>query len=1368
MTIFNPPKPGLTNPMTTLGDMIYENGTPAPDRVPGNTTTTQKFLSQTGTGSVSATPSWQVIPAQGSLTYYLTDTASSISTYLQQTTSPYTPKTTLSFTGVNTTRVLQNFSTNAGFPGLTFIPAGQFEFHIHASATSPGGVEIYAEFWEVSSTGVDIGLIGTTETTATLGGLTTSEAEYRLFFVRANTYNMTSSASRIVCRVWALRTNATHTIDLYVGVEADSHISLPSNTVDATNFVPYSGAVYDVDLGTHQLTANNIISEVIDDTTLVVTGAMTPDVTGTYTKQVGLVNGYAYWIRDDNDYSIYHLPNLGFYKTWAIYDTPGGASPYFWAGTIGQVNVAGTYLPLAGGATGNPIINYTVQPYATNNPLLNTNLNADMVDGKHATDFATSAQGALADTALQNISGQDLSTADNSTSQFITLADVPDISIHTDGSSTTTQIIPFAQGISANQVLDSSINVAIDVDNRILYASDGTTPVLDWSSPSSLAVSRICYWTGSSSGNLQDPNNWLNGLLPTEFDIAVNDYALYQSTQPNRSGIKVKTFIFKNGAQLYAGGYIYGDAYFYDNSQINPANAPTTIYGDAYFFGTSQTGGNGTIITGNAEFCDQSVNWYYSVIKGDAVFNHTTTNYGVIAGSAIFNDSAVNGGAVSIDLSNKILYADDGTTAMVDYSTVANGVAFNPNGTYQAFLGNETNGYAGSFTSSSNSVYLASNQGTPYAINATGTSLFSNSSDVEAGRFQNSYTFGSYVTATLASAYEAGYFADINNGNSVKLADVTNTYAVNAIGASLFTGSGNQNVLIAAFTESNARAFGNNKHAGYFGNTDINNAAVFGSADGAGDFYDGGSNEVRLADGTYAINATGNMVFQSGGIVDNSTSPGLLSIDTNNRVLYASDGTTRTIAYDKASDYQSTGNHSYISFDNSQNVRLDSGGIAMETYIYDNQTSIAKSIDPNNRLLYADDGTTPIISYTGNSSDGAILSFPNTTYKWMMIDGYIVDNQVSNKASIDTNLRELYDSSEIYSVNYDTRTLYRADGATPAISWDGYGGGNDSINLFSTATDNDKSINFLGTTTTGQITYTTSSGLFYFAQPIGDGGFKTIDTTNSQLFSPLSSDVTVDWSQGGLQVFNKYAYSNDYSNVSIASGLSDLFEIIVDTTANLNYGFGAYGASGNVNMITGNSVTPASAMLVADASYNYQSLFAPTQDFLNSVPASASFYYSALGTGVTLVDAQGYSVYARGFGQFNDMASASTINFFAVNNNAMSIMADTGYQGLQVDDSSGNDVLICNNNGVALSALDDTSNWNSSLSSSAGGYAGYFQDISGGTTVYLASNQGTPYAVDSVGSVKMQGLTSGIGAPATILTNYELYVDTVTGLVYCN
>lgn len=51
----------LSNPMTTLGDIIYENSSPAPARLAGNTTTTNKFLTQVGNGTISAAPAWNAI-----------------------------------------------------------------------------------------------------------------------------------------------------------------------------------------------------------------------------------------------------------------------------------------------------------------------------------------------------------------------------------------------------------------------------------------------------------------------------------------------------------------------------------------------------------------------------------------------------------------------------------------------------------------------------------------------------------------------------------------------------------------------------------------------------------------------------------------------------------------------------------------------------------------------------------------------------------------------------------------------------------------------------------------------------------------------------------------------------------------------------------------------------------------------------------------------------------------------------------------------------------------------------------------------------------------------------------------------------------
>ncbi|HTJ52619.1 MAG TPA: hypothetical protein VL443_24355 [Cyclobacteriaceae bacterium] len=61
LPVWATPSAGFANPMTTLGDLIYEDATPTAVRLAGNTTTTRKFLSQTGNGTISAAPVWNAL-----------------------------------------------------------------------------------------------------------------------------------------------------------------------------------------------------------------------------------------------------------------------------------------------------------------------------------------------------------------------------------------------------------------------------------------------------------------------------------------------------------------------------------------------------------------------------------------------------------------------------------------------------------------------------------------------------------------------------------------------------------------------------------------------------------------------------------------------------------------------------------------------------------------------------------------------------------------------------------------------------------------------------------------------------------------------------------------------------------------------------------------------------------------------------------------------------------------------------------------------------------------------------------------------------------------------------------------------------------
>ena len=55
------------DPITTLGDLIYGNATPAPARLAGSTSATMSVLTQTGTGSVSAAPAWTSTTGSGNI-----------------------------------------------------------------------------------------------------------------------------------------------------------------------------------------------------------------------------------------------------------------------------------------------------------------------------------------------------------------------------------------------------------------------------------------------------------------------------------------------------------------------------------------------------------------------------------------------------------------------------------------------------------------------------------------------------------------------------------------------------------------------------------------------------------------------------------------------------------------------------------------------------------------------------------------------------------------------------------------------------------------------------------------------------------------------------------------------------------------------------------------------------------------------------------------------------------------------------------------------------------------------------------------------------------------------------------------------------
>ena len=193
---------GFSNPMTSLGDIIYGNAVGLALRRAGNTTTTKMFLSQTGDGTISAAPTWATavtsvaltmpsafsvtgspitttgtlavtalgsasqyirgdgvlatLPTGGSggssVSYYLNGgTAASVGTYYQMSTTAVVGANA-DFTRTGNGLISQ-FLTDAGDPNRLQIPAGNWNFEMFFSMSSNGGTpEFYVELLKYDGT----------------------------------------------------------------------------------------------------------------------------------------------------------------------------------------------------------------------------------------------------------------------------------------------------------------------------------------------------------------------------------------------------------------------------------------------------------------------------------------------------------------------------------------------------------------------------------------------------------------------------------------------------------------------------------------------------------------------------------------------------------------------------------------------------------------------------------------------------------------------------------------------------------------------------------------------------------------------------------------------------------------------------------------------------------------------------------------------------------------------------------------------------------------------------------------------------------------------------------------------------------------
>lgn len=281
-----------SNSLVDASGNKYSTSTGAATSING--TASQTFLIQGDGISVTSTVNgsttiFSTIGADGDANYYFTASSSDISNNLVASDTPYT---TLSSTTVaslsNGTTSIQKWATATNVPSLPFIPPGLFDVHIDGAqiaGTKP--TFLYATVSDLSSTGVVQGIILTTENGPTLTGAT---GDYDLLGSLSSPYSMASTTDRIGVNIIASVSGAllAPTVQIYYGgASADSRLELPASTADVTNFIPYVGAVKNVNLGSNGLTVGGAT---IFTNTLTQSGGVTSLASTTITGQATTTN----------------------------------------------------------------------------------------------------------------------------------------------------------------------------------------------------------------------------------------------------------------------------------------------------------------------------------------------------------------------------------------------------------------------------------------------------------------------------------------------------------------------------------------------------------------------------------------------------------------------------------------------------------------------------------------------------------------------------------------------------------------------------------------------------------------------------------------------------------------------------------------------------------------------------------------------------------------------------------------------------------------------------------------------------------------------------------------------------------------------
>ena len=188
--------------------------------------------------------------------YEFANIASGVSTYLSsQWLGDFTPgaQANITTTVTTTATLLSAFITEVGHPNITVIPIGTIATTVKTKKASGNRIyTLYVEHYKRTTGGTET-LITTSELGDPTQVNTTTESVLTAYI--SSPYSM-DVTDRIVTKIYAYLDSGSASIALQFDDNTNTGLQLPALPASASQFIPYTGATANIDLGTNSITAN--------------------------------------------------------------------------------------------------------------------------------------------------------------------------------------------------------------------------------------------------------------------------------------------------------------------------------------------------------------------------------------------------------------------------------------------------------------------------------------------------------------------------------------------------------------------------------------------------------------------------------------------------------------------------------------------------------------------------------------------------------------------------------------------------------------------------------------------------------------------------------------------------------------------------------------------------------------------------------------------------------------------------------------------------------------------------------------------------------------------------------------------------------